>query len=108
MSKKKIIYKTLSRCSEDGIYHGCWSVYEDGTRKFISKGRGCYFATNDPFWKEPKDADFKIKIRAQKKRTPIAKQKDGVEYLTTEVDEDENPVDALKLTDEKWKETTSL
>ena len=108
MSEEKVMYKPLSRCSEDGKYHGCWTVYEDGTRKFISKGRGCYFATNDPFWKDPKDVDFKIKTRAQRKSTPIAKQKDVIKYLTIEVDENQDPVDTLKLTDEKWKKTTSL
>ena len=97
------MYKPLCTCSEDGKYHGCWTVYEDRTRKFISKGRECYFATNDPFWKDPKGVDFKIKTRAKKKQknTPIAKQKDVIEYLTIEVDENQDPVDMLKLTDEK-------
>ena len=90
--RKKVIYKPLSKCSENGIYHGCWWLYEDGTRKMINEGRSCHFATNDPFWKEPKDVDFKVKTRSQKERTPTANQKDVLKYLTVEINENENPI----------------
>ena len=86
MTEKKIIYKPVSKCCNNGKYHGCWSIYEDGTRKFISKKARCIYATDDPFWKEPKDVDFKIKTRSQKNKMARATRKDVLEYLTTEKD----------------------
>ena len=88
------IYKPTSKCCKNGEYHGCFRVYEDGTRPLIGErdvcygchrnGRiepyfnaetyTCYFATHDPFWKHAKDADFKIKTRSQKKELPLPKK----------------------------------
>ena len=92
MSEKKIIYKPVSKICKNGKYHGCWSVYEDGTRKLISKWSRCMYATDDPFWKDPKDVDFKIKTRAQKNRMARAKQ-----YLTTEIDSETQVKNGLEM-----------
>ena len=87
---EKIIYKPVSKCCKNGIYHGCWSIYEDGTRMLVSKNASCTYATDDPFWKEPKDVDFRIKTRAQKRKMNKPAMKDVVKYLTTEIgDEDQ-------------------
>ena len=67
MSEKKVIYKPLGRCSEDGIYHGCWTVYEDGTRKFISKGRGVILLQTILFGKSQKTLTLKLKQELKKK-----------------------------------------
>ena len=87
---EKIIYKPVSKCCKNGKYHGCWSIYEDGTRMLISNNARCKYATDNPFWKEPRDVDFKIKTRAQKRKMNKPAMKDVVKYLTKEIgDEDQ-------------------
>ena len=87
---RKIIYKPVSKCCENGKCHGCWSIYEDGTRMLISNNACCKYATDGPFWKEPRDVDFKIKARAQKRKMNKPAMKDVVKYLTKEIgDEDQ-------------------
>ena len=99
MSEKKLIYRPVSKICKNGICHGCCSVYEDGTRKLISKWSCCMYATDDPFWKDPKDVDFKIKTRAQKNRMARAKQKDVLKYLTTEIDSETQVKNGLEMND---------
>ena len=86
MTEKKVIYKPVSKCCENGKYHGCWSIYEDSTRKPITKNARCIYATDDPFWKEPKDVDFKIKTRSQKNKMARPTKEAVLEYLTNEKD----------------------
>ena len=86
---KITIYKPLSKLCKNGKYHGFWSIYEDGTRKLIKKEHKCKFYTNDPFWKHPKDVDYKVKTRAQKNKLEKAKMKDVVKYFSKEVDNTE-------------------
>ena len=47
----------------------------------INKNARCIYVTDDPFWKEPKDVDFKIKTRSQKN-----KMARPTKYLTNEID----------------------
>ena len=49
------------------IYHGCWLVYEDGTRCIIQSQMGgqCLTPTCYPFWKLPKDLDSKVETMTQ-------------------------------------------
>ena len=72
------IYKPFSKIAKEGMYHGCWSIYEDGTRKLISKCCKCNYQTNDPFWKKAKEVDFSVKTRGQKS-SPMSKV---VQYFT--------------------------
>ena len=72
---------------------------EDSTRKLISKNARCIYATDNPFWKEPKDVDFKIKTRSQKNKMARAKQKDVLEYLCTEKDAETQNLFELKPND---------
>ena len=75
MSGPKYIYKPISKLCENGKYHGCYSVCEDGTRMLLSKGKYCYYATDDPFWKHAKDVDFKVETRSQIKKQDLRKTK---------------------------------
>ena len=86
---KITIYKLPSKLYRDGKYHGCWGIYEDGTRKLITKGCKCKFPTDDLFWKEAKDVDFKIKTRAKKAKLENAKMKEALKYFCKEVDKTE-------------------
>ena len=95
----KTIYKPVSKCCKNGKYHGCWSIYEDGTRMLISKNAICKYATDDSFWKEPKDVDFKIKTRAQKKKMSKPLIKDVVKYLTTEIGDEDQKLFEIKPDD---------
>ena len=76
-----------------------WSIYEDGTRMLISKEHCCKYATNDPFWKEPKDVDFKVKTRAQKRKMKKTAMKDVVKYLSTEIGDEDQEIFEIKPTD---------
>ena len=51
---KLTIYKPLSKICKNGKYHGCWAIYEDGTRQLITKKHKCKFPTDDLFWKHAK------------------------------------------------------
>ena len=96
---KIAIYKPPSKLCRDGKYHGCWAIYEDGTRQLITKGRKCKFPTDDPFWKEAKDVDFKIKTRAQKTKLEKAKVKDAIKYFSKEVDKTEQALFEMRPDD---------
>ena len=65
-------YMTLSKSVPKGKYHGCFYIFEDGTRKLIDKKDKCWYATND----------FKILTRSQKNKQAKAKVKDVVKYLS--------------------------
>ena len=80
------IYKPVSKLCENGKYHGCWSIYEDGTRMIISKNMLCKYPTDDPFWKKPKDVDFKIKTRAQKRKMRKPNRYDVLKYFALKTD----------------------
>ena len=44
------IFKPHSKLCENGLYHGCYGVYKDGTRKLITGNCSrCKYRTNDPF-----------------------------------------------------------
>ena len=51
ISKNMSEYKPLRTAVENGKYHACFNVYEDGASSLIKKGEKCYLATNDPFRK---------------------------------------------------------
>ena len=74
---------------KNGKCHGCWSIYEDGTRKLISGKFLCKYPTDDPFWKKPEDVNFKIKTRAQKRKMRKPYRDDVLDYLTIETDNSE-------------------
>ena len=86
MTEKKIIYKPVSTRCKNGKYHGCWSIYENGTRMLINKNARCMYATDDPFWKEPKDVDFKVKTKSQKNKMARPTKEAVLKYLTNEID----------------------
>ena len=97
---KITIYKPPSKLCRDGKYHGCWAIYEDGTRKLITKGLKCKFPTDDPYWKQPKDVDFKTKTRAQKKtKLERPTMKDVVKYFSKEVDRTEQTLFEMQPND---------
>ena len=96
---KITIYKPPSKLCRDGKYHGCWAIYEDGTRQLITKGCKCKFPTDDPFWKEAKDVGFKIKTRAQKTKLEKAKVKDAIKYFSKEVDKTEQALFEMRPDD---------
>ena len=41
------IYKPLSKIASNGNYHGCWGIYEDGTRRLITECSKCRYPTNN-------------------------------------------------------------
>ena len=96
---KITIYKPLSKLCKNGKYHGCWAIYEDGTRKLIRKGHKCKFPTDDPFWKHPKDVEYKVKTRAQKNKLEKPKMKDVVKYFSKEVDKTEQSLFEIQPND---------
>ena len=96
---KITIYKLPSKLCRDGKYHGCWGIYEDGTRQLKTKGRKCKFPTDNPFWKQAKDVDFKIKTRAQKAKLEKAKMKEVVKYFSKEVDKTEQTLFEMRADD---------
>ena len=46
------------------LYHGCSTVFKDGTRMLIGKGQDCVLSTNYPFWKIAKDIEPKVETRS--------------------------------------------
>ena len=96
---KITIYKAASKLCRDGKCHGCWAIYEDGTRKLITKGLKCKFPTDDQYWKQPKDVDFKIKTRVQKAKLERAKMKEVVKYFSKEVDKTEQTLFEMQPND---------
>ena len=85
------IYRPVSKICKEGKYHGCWSIYEDGTRMLIGKNMLCKYPTNDPFWKKPKDVDFKSKTRLQKRKMRKPNKYDVLKYYAVKTD------DSLKI-----------
>ena len=52
----------------DAVYHGCWTVFKDGTTRCLIKirwGERCLLPTNKPFWKRPEDVENKVKTMTQ-------------------------------------------
>ena len=66
-----------------GKYHGCWTVYEDGSRCLIEYDldKKCVCVTNEPFWKRPEDADFNIQTMTQEACKKLATQKYIKDYF---------------------------
>ena len=62
------------------LYHGCSTVYKDGTRMLIGKGQDCELSTDYPFWKLPKDIDSKVETRSMLKRKKLASLKCILDY----------------------------
>ena len=49
------------------LYHGCCTVYKDGTRMLIGKGQDCMLSTDYPVWKFPNDTDSRLETRSMLK-----------------------------------------
>ena len=69
--------------SKRRLYHGCSTVYKDGTRMLIGKGQGFVLSTNYPFWKLPKDIESKVETRSMLKRKKLASLKYILDYENT-------------------------
>ena len=69
--------------SKRRLYHGCSTVYKDGTRMLIEKGQDCVLATNYPFGKLPKDIESKVETRSMLKRKKLASLKYILDYENT-------------------------
>ena len=54
--------------SKRRLYHGCSTMYKDGTRMLIGKGQDCVLSNDNPFWKLPKDIESKVETRSMLKR----------------------------------------
>ena len=54
--------------SKRRLYHGCSTVYKDGTRMLTGKGQDCVLSANYPFWKLSEDVESKIETRSMLKR----------------------------------------
>ena len=62
--------------SQDGLYHGCWTVFEDGTRCLIkSNWGGCICPTDDPFWKRPQDVESRVEILTEEMDKKLASKR---------------------------------
>ena len=57
------------------LYHGCSTVYKDGTRMLIGKGQDCVLSTDYPSWKLPKAIDSKVEAKSMLKRKKLASLK---------------------------------
>ena len=66
--------------SKRRLYHGCNTVYKDGTRMLIGKRQDCVLSTIYPFWKLPKDIESKVEIRSMLKRKKLASLKYILDY----------------------------
>ena len=66
--------------SKRRLYHGCSTVYKDGTRMFTVKGQDCVLSTNYPFWKLPKDIESRVETRSVLKRKKLASLKYILDY----------------------------
>ena len=58
--------------SQDGLYHGCWTVFKDGIRCLIKTklGEQYLMLTNDPFWTE--DVGSRVKTMSQEMDMELA------------------------------------
>ena len=94
------IYKPLSKVAKNGLYHGCWGICEDGTRRLITGNCSiCRYPTNDPFWMDPKDVNFSIKTRSQKSKLKRPKFDEVIKYFTKTVEKTEDALFEIKPTD---------
>ena len=66
--------------SKRRLYHGCSTVYKNGTRMLIGKGQDCLLSTNYPFWKLPEDVESKIETRSMLKRKKLVPLKHILDY----------------------------
>ena len=57
--------------SKRRLYHGCSTVYKDGTRMLIGKGQDCVISTDYLLWKLPKDIESKVETRSMLKRKKL-------------------------------------
>ena len=81
------IFKPHSKFYKNGLYHGCYGVYKDGTRKLITgKCSKCRYPTNDPFWMKAEEVNIKIKTRAQKEKLEMADKNEVFHYFIKTVD----------------------
>ena len=80
----KTIYRPAGKICKEGKYHGCWSIYEDGTRLLIGKNMLCRYPTDDPFWKKPKGIDFKIKTRSETRKMKKPNLYEVLKYCSVE------------------------
>ena len=66
--------------SERRLYHGCSTVYKDGTRMLIGKGQDCVLSTDYRFWKLREDIESKVETRSMLKRKKLASLKYILDY----------------------------
>ena len=92
------IYKPYSKLVKNGLYHGCWGIFEDETRKLITECSNCRYPTNDPFWMKAEDINFSIKTRSQKAKLKKPKYDEVIKYFTRKV-EKVNALYEIKTTD---------
>ena len=83
----KTVCRPVSKICKEGKYHGCWSIYKDGTRMIIGKNQLCRYPSDDPFWKKPKDVNFTIKTRSQKRKMNKPYREEVFKYFKVETDE---------------------
>ena len=62
------------------LYHGCSTVYKDGTRMLIGKRQDCVLSTDYPFWKLPEDIDSKVETRSMVKSKKLTSLKYILDY----------------------------
>ena len=60
--------------SQNGLYHGCWTVFEDGTRCLIKSSWGEKFLcpTNNPFWKRLQDVESRVETMTEEMDKKLA------------------------------------
>ena len=63
--------------SQNDLYHGCWTVFEDGTRCLIksSWGEKCICPTNDPFWKRTQDVVSRVETMTEEMDKKLASKR---------------------------------
>ena len=62
------------------LYHGCSTVFKDGTRMLIGKGQDSVLSTNYPFWKIAKNIESKVETRSMLKRKKLTSLKYILDY----------------------------
>ena len=83
------IFKPHSKLCENGLYHGCYGVYKDGTRKLITGNCSrCKYPTNDPFWMKAEEVNFKVRTRVQKEKLEMTDKDKVLKYFTKTVNKD--------------------
>ena len=63
--------------SQDDLYHGCWTVYEDGTRCLIKSnwGKKCVCPTNYLFWKLLEDLESRVQTMSEEMGKKLASKR---------------------------------